>query len=109
MKSPFINHLITKIIEGKSEVALSSSAAKATLSKLEEVAEAIRTSQGEDAKQSVLSYIEVKRALEQCIDFVDNKSTQVTDEDHTIYYDFIYSNLTKAEAIIDSELTHLGL
>ena len=109
MKSPFIDHLITNIIEGKHEKALSASAAKATLNKLDEVAETIASSQGEDFKQSVLSYAEVKRALEQCIDFVENRSTVITDQDHTIYYDFIMTNLKKAESTIDSELSHLGL
>jgi len=90
VKSPFINHLITKIMEGKNEKDLSARAAKATLTKLNEVAEVIASSQGEESKQSVLSYASVKRALEQCIDFVENSSTQITDEDHYIKITFKY-------------------
>jgi hypothetical protein len=109
MKKPFITHLFTKIIEGQNEKALSASAAKATLEHIESVGEQIRESQGEGARQSVLNFNEVKRALEQCIDFSENSKSTVTEEDHTIYYDFLHAKLTYAEKVINSELSELGL
>jgi len=109
MNKPFINHLFTKIIEGKNEKVLSASAAKATLQHVEHVGEKIREFQGNDVRQSVLNYIEVKRALEQCIDFVENPNTTVSEVDHTIYYDFLHAKLIQAEEVINNELSELRL
>lgn len=105
MKKPFVEHLFTKIIEGKHEKSLSSSAARAVLEHVEGVGEAIRQAQGEEVRQNVLGYREVTRALEQCLDYIENPNTTVTDADNAIYYGYAYNRLREAEEIIDNELS----
>ncbi|MCG9964015.1 hypothetical protein [Shewanella cutis] len=111
MKTKLFDQMCKKIIEGKHDTVLSAAGAKATLKNVENIAETIRAQFGQDMVESVLSYKEVKRALEQCIDYVENSKTSVTDEDHTIYYDFIASKLARAEDLIetDEELKELNL
>lgn len=105
MKNKFVDHLFSKISEGRYEKALSAQAARAKLEQLEEVGEKIRQSQGEDVRQNVLGYKEVKRALEQCLDFIENSSSTVTDTDFSIYVSFATTKLREAESIIDAELS----
>ena len=109
MKKPFVDHLFSKIVEGRYEKALSSAAVKAKLTQLEEVAEKIRSSNGSDAVQNVLGYREVKRALEQCLDFITNPSSMVGDADFSICNEYVAVRLKEAEVIIDSELDELML
>lgn len=109
MKNKFVDHLFSKIGEGRYEKALSASAAKSKLEQLEEIGEKIRQSEGDDVCQNVLGYKEVKRALEQCIDFIENKSSSVTDTDFNIYVSFAETRLIEAESIIDEELSDYGL
>jgi len=108
MNNTFINHSFKKIIEGRHSSALSASGAKSVLEHVESVANELRSSQGDEAVQNILGYKEVKRALEQCIDFIENPNSLITDTDHTIYYDFLSDRLEKAEKIIDSELPEFG-
>ena len=109
MKSVFIDHLFSKIVEGTYEKALSSAAAKEKLNQLEQVREKILGSYGEDAVQNVLGYREVKRSLQQCLDFIENSETTVTGADFSIYLDYSERRLKEAEEIIDVELGELGL
>ncbi|EGR0666562.1 hypothetical protein E2J97_14970 [Vibrio cholerae] len=109
MKKPFIDHLFSKIVEGRYEKALSSAAVKAKLEQLENVSEKIGSMYGNDAIQNVLGYREVKRCLEQCLDFIQNSSSEIEDVDFTIYLDFARFRLEEGERIIDSELSDLGL
>jgi len=108
MKSPFVTDLFSKIIEGEYEKSLSAGAARSALEHLESVGESIRQSQGDDVRENVLGYREVKRCLEQCLDFIENPSSVVTNIDHAIYYGYAATRLKKAEEIIDSELPDFG-
>lgn len=108
MENKFVDHLFSKIIEGRHEKSLSAAAAKSKLEQLESVAEQIRTNSGSDAVQNVLGYCEVKRALEQCHRYIIGEAS-ITDTDFSIYYSFAADRLREAEAIIDNELSHLGL
>jgi hypothetical protein len=108
MKKNFVNHLFTKIIEGRNEPTLSISAIKATIEHVESVAETIRLQDGEEVVQNVLGYKEVNRALNQLLDYCNNSSSVVSDEDHTIYYDFLHTRLLKAQSIIDSDMQDYG-
>lgn len=103
MRNKFINQVFYKIIEGKYDPISSAAGAVSTLKRVEDVAEKIQASFGKEAVQNVLSYKEVKHALNQCIDYIQNLNTKVTDVDHTIYYDFIHAKLEKAEKIIDED------
>lgn len=105
----FIDHLFSKIVEGRYEKTLSTAAVKAKLEQLENVSEKIRSVYGDDAVQNVLGYREVKRSLEQCLDFIQNSSSKVEDVDFIIYLDFSRFKLKEGERIIDSELADLGL
>lgn len=109
MKNLFIDHLFSKIIEGRYEKALSTAAVKAKLDQLENVSEKIRSVYGDDAVQNVLGYREVKRCLEKCLDFIQNSTSEVEDVDFTIYLDYSRFRLEEGERIIDSELAVLGL
>ena len=109
MKTPFIDHLFSKIVEGRYEKALATAAVKAKLDQLENISEKIGSMYGDDAVQNVLGYREVKRCLEQCLDFIQNSSSDVEDVDFTIYLDFARFRLKEGERIIESELADLGL
>lgn len=109
MKKPFIEHSFSKMIEGKFQPQLAAGIAGAVLKHLDEVKEKIGETHGDDAVENVLNYREVKRALEQIIDYCSNASSAVTDEDHSIYYEYAYNRLEKAENIIDKELSDLNL
>lgn len=109
MKNKFVDHLFSKIVEGRYEKALSSLAAQSKLEQLEEIGEKIRQSEGEEVCQNVLGYREVKRALEQCLDHIENSSSSVTDTDFYIYLSFASERLKEAESIIDEELTDYDL
>lgn len=103
MYDPFITHLFKKIGEGKRKKESSLSAIEATRKRVESVAETISQRGGKDTIQNTLWYKEVIRALNQCQDYLENSNTQVTEEDHTIYYTFLHNRLSEAERIIDSE------
>ena len=109
MKNKFIDHLFSKIIEGRSEKSLSAAAAKSKLEQLENVAEQIDRHSGQEAVQNVLWYTEVKRALEQCHDYIVNSQSPITCTDFSIYYSFAADRLRQAEGLIDEELSELGL
>ncbi|GHZ50338.1 hypothetical protein VCSRO8_3389 [Vibrio cholerae] len=109
MKNVFIDHLFSKIVEGRYEKALSVAATKAKLEQLEDVRNAIQSTSGEEAVQNVLGYREVKRSLEQCLEFIENPHSPVTDADFVIYLGYAETRLKEAEKIIDSELSELGL
>ena len=108
MNNSFVNQFFTKIIEGRSEPELSIAAINAILEHVERVAETIRIQDGQEAVQNVLGYREVTRALNQLLDYCNNPSSEVNDEDHAIYYDFLHARLLKAESIIDDELQEYG-
>jgi hypothetical protein len=108
MENNFVDHVFSKIIEGKDQPELSLTSARSKLQQVKEVAEKIRLSQGGDAVQNILGYKEVERALLQCIDFVDNPESQVTEADFYIYESYAKSRLKKAEEVIDSELQGYG-
>lgn len=76
---------------------------------MDEVGETIRLHSGTESRENVLGYRLVKRALNQCLDYIENPSSTVTDEDYAIYYDFSAARLKIAEEIIDEELPELGL
>jgi hypothetical protein len=109
MKSPFVDHSWTKIVEGKFEPELVKVCVDSKIKQLDEVAEIIRSNNGSDAVENVLEYKFVLRALEQCRDYVTNSSSAVTSEDHYIYYCYATNQLKEAERIIDDELSHLDL
>lgn len=109
MKKVFIDHLFSKIVEGRYEKALSAAATKAKLAQLEDVRNAIQSTYGEEAVQNVLWYREVKRSLEQCLEFIENPHSLVIDADFVIYLGYAETQLKKAERIIDSELSELDL
>nr|WP_321401034.1 hypothetical protein [uncultured Desulfobacter sp.] len=108
MKKPFIEHSFSKMIDGKFQPQLAAGMAEAVLKHLDEVKEKIDETHGDEAVENVLSYREVKRALDQIIDYCRNASSTVTDEDHGIYYEYAYNRLKKAEDIIDKELSDLN-
>ena len=109
MEKIFIDHLFSKIVEGRFEKTLSVAAVKAKLSQLEDVGNKIRASNGDEAVQNVLGYREVKRSLEQCLDFIENPNSHVEDSDFSIYLEYAENRLKEAETIIDSELRELSL
>ena len=109
MKTKLVDHLFTKIIDGRYEPSISTLAIQSTLDKIETIREVIRKSSGEDAVQNVLHYSEVKRALEQCLEYVNNPNTWLTYDDFSIYQSFAEYKLLEAEKIIDNELSELGL
>lgn len=109
MKKPFIGHVSSKIIEGRYEKALSLSAANSVLKHVEEVAEIIRQKNGSEAVENVLYYAPVKRCLLQCINYIEDETSAVNDEDFRIYYAYMTQHLKIAQTIIDTELHELGL
>lgn len=109
MTHSLVDHLFTKMIEGKKEPILAASAAEAALKRLDEVGEKIHEVSGEEGKNNILGYYEVKRALEQIKDYCINPNTTVSDEDHGIYYGFAYNKLKEAEKIITIELPDLNI
>jgi hypothetical protein len=109
MEKRFVDHLFSKIVEGRFEKALSAAAARAKLSQLEDVSNKIRTLNSDEAVQNVLGYREVKRSLEQCLDFIENSNSLVEDSDFSIYLEYAENRLKEAEVIIDSEQGELGL
>ncbi|MEZ8467291.1 hypothetical protein AB6D20_022140 [Vibrio splendidus] len=109
MKELFIDHLFSKIVEGRYEKTLATAAVKAKLAQLENVSGKIGSMYGDEAVQNVLGYREVKRCLEQCLDFIQNLSSEVEEVDFAIYLDFARFRLKEGERIIESELADLGL
>lgn len=109
MKTKFVDHMFTKIIDGRHEPSISTSAIESTLDKIETAREAILKSSGADAVQNVLHYSEVKRALEQCLEYINNLDTWLTYDDFAIYQNFAEDRLLEAEKIIDVELPELDL
>lgn len=109
MKNKFIDHLFSKIIEARYEKSLSATMAQSKLAQLESVAEKIRSDSGSQAVQDILGYNEVKRALEQCHNYIVGSSPSILDTDFYIYYNFAANRLLEAESIIDKEFSHLGL
>lgn len=109
MKEQFVDHLFSKIAEGRNEKALAARAVGAKIGQLEEWGERIREHSGEEARQHVLGYREVKRALEQCKDFIENSSSPVTEADFSIYVYFAKKRMLEAESIIDKEFPEFGL
>ncbi|QUM81687.1 hypothetical protein HWV01_16055 [Moritella sp. 5] len=109
MKTKFVDHLFSKIVEGRYETGQSIAAVNKTLKQLEEVKDIIQSSYGDEAVHNVLSYKVVKRALEQCLDFISNLESSVQETDFEIYYFYAESRLQEAEKIIDSNLGELKL
>ncbi|MDD1782960.1 hypothetical protein LRP49_17445 [Enterovibrio sp. ZSDZ35] len=109
MKDRFVDHHFTKIIEGRHEPSVSTLAITSTLKKIEIAREAILKSRDEDVVQNVLCYSEVKRALEQCLEYINNLDSWLTYDDFAIYQNFAEDRLLEAEKIIDQELPELGL
>lgn len=109
MKTKFVDHMFSKIIDGRHEPSMSTLAVKSTLDKIEIAKEAIFKSSGKDAVQNVLHYSEVKRALEQCLEYINNLDSWLTYDDFAIYQNFAEDRLLEAEKIIDDELPELGL
>ena len=105
MKKKFVDHMFTKIIEGRHETSMSTVAIESTLDKIENAREIILKSRGEDVVQNVLHYSEVKRALEQCLEYINNLDTWLTYDDFAIYQHFAEDRLLEAEKIIDDELS----
>ncbi|MCS6096197.1 hypothetical protein [Shewanella baltica] len=109
MKEAFVDHLFSKIVEGRFEKVLSSAAVKAKLKLLDNVSNTIQSNYGEEVAQNVLGYQEVRRSLEQCLDFIENQFSTVTKTDFSIYLYYAQIRLREAEEIIDSELSELNL
>jgi phosphate uptake regulator len=109
MRNPVVDHIFSKMIEGRHERALAAESAQNVLGRIEEIAETIRKDSGEEATQSILSYREVKHALERIADYCTDLDSSVTNEDHTIYYSFASDRLKEAQKFIDKELGHLDL
>lgn len=110
MKTPFIDHSFSKIIEGDYLKSLVMVVVTDKLKQLDKVAEAIQKDSGSDAIESILAYKTVRRALEQCHAFICNGSTDdLTDDDYSIYYEHAYTKLKKAQDIIDATYSHLEL
>ena len=106
MNKPFLDHSWSKIFE---KDALSKVVLDSKLKQLDEVAETLKKNSGAEAIENVLEYKLVKRALEQCRDYLAGSATSVTSEDYFIYADYAEHQLEEAQNIIDSELSHLGL
>lgn len=109
IKTKFVDHGFTKIIEGRYERSIATLGVKSTLDKVEIAREAILKFSGEDAVQNVLHYSEVKCTLEQCLEYINNPDSWLTYDNFAIYRDFAYAKLLEAEKIIDDELPELGL
>lgn len=106
MKSPFIDHSWSKIVERD---AVARVMIEAKIKQLDAVAEVVRKDSGSDTVENVLSYRLVKRALEQCLGHLLGTAPSVTTDDYYIYSDYAEHQIIEAQRIIDSELSHLGL
>ncbi len=108
MKKPFIDHSWSKIVD-KGDFAKIVLAQKLKL--LEEVAGTIGGCSDADADsvENVLAYQQVRRALEQCLAYLEGRADAVTETDYFIYWHYADYRLRDAERIIDDELSDLGL
>ncbi|CAA0079592.1 Uncharacterised protein [BD1-7 clade bacterium] len=109
MNKAFLDHSFNKIVEISHDPQFARVFVEGKLRQLEEVAEVIRSSEGEDSPENVLNYRLTHRAFSQCLDYINNPSSVVTETDYYIYYSFLATALQKAEQIIDDELAHLEL
>ncbi len=109
MKKSIINYSFTKMLEGKLSPVVSAMAARTALEDFETLKESILSSQGEDAVISVLNYPKIKRCLQQCLVYLEDPNSKITDDDYFIYYDYAYTHLKVVENTIDTELSSLGL
>ncbi|MDP3842804.1 MAG: hypothetical protein Q8Q81_09430 [Oxalobacteraceae bacterium] len=109
MLNPFIDHSFKKIGDYSASRDFAASSAKQTLKQLDAVLEKFRSSGHGEEGENLLEYRTVKRALEQCLRHIEAPNQDVTIEDHTIYFQFAYDTLQKAEEVIDADYFELGL
>lgn len=97
MKKIFIDANFNKIAEGRDKKITSAWVTKAKLEQLEEIRKAIQSTRSEEAVQNILSYREVKRSLEQCLEFIENSHSSVTNADFVIYLSYAETQLKEAD------------
>lgn len=109
MKNKIYDHSWEKILEAEFEPELAKHMITLKMEQLSEVAEKIRQHAGDDAVENVLDLIHVRRALYQCLEYLDDTDSNFTQEDYYIYYEFASTRVQEAELIIDRDLPELGL
>lgn len=105
MKKPLVDHLWTKIAERGS---LAESAIQQKLDELTDIETAIRTQDGAEAVRNVLGNGTIRRALERCRDY-HNGSSDVSELDLSIFFNYATATAKDSERIIDAELSYLNL
>lgn len=91
-----ITHSFSKILEGRSQQSLALTTAQAALEQLTNNFEEVKKSKGEDAAKTILEYPYARRALSQCIEYLQGNKG-ISDEDFYVYYQFSCFTLKKAE------------
>ncbi|WP_087019740.1 hypothetical protein [Thaumasiovibrio subtropicus] len=109
MKRPFIDELFASIDLAREQVVLASGAVKVKLVQLERSYSVLTDHLGDLEANQVLSYSEVKAALEQCLDYIVNPFSVVKKNDFIAYLCYCHLALRRAEEAIDSRYGELGL
>jgi len=104
MSVKLVDHSWTKIIE-RDKFAKATLAAK--IKQIEEIEEAIRAVEGEEAARNVLHNGLIKHALTRCLENLQGSSS-VTEQDYWVCYEFATNAAKDAERVIDEELSHIG-
>ena len=107
MKIIFIDQIFSLIVYGQDEKSLSAMAIKQKLQQLDDVFNFIDNAYYE--AEHILGYKEVKRALEQCLLFIEEPLSSVTNEDFIIYLSYAKTRLREAEKTIAEELNEFNL
>ncbi|MBY3790647.1 hypothetical protein GLP30_18865 [Photobacterium phosphoreum] len=107
MEIIFIDQVFSQIVYGQYEKDLSAMATKQKLQQLDDVFNYINDAYYE--AENILGYKEVKRALEQCLLFIEEPLASVTNEDFIIYLSYAKTRLREAEKTIAEELNEFNL
>ncbi|MGN7442209.1 hypothetical protein [Pseudomonas lactis] len=99
MSVKLVDHSWTKIIERD---AFAKVALRGKIEEVEQLAEAIRSKDGEEAARNVLNDGLIVHALKRCQENLDG-STSVTEQDFWVCYEFATTEARKAEKILNED------
>lgn len=97
MKSTFNDHSFHKILQHYNESTLASRLITLKINELEDINDTLQKDFGEEYTHNILSYKEVKRALEQCYNFINNLDSSLSSTDFFIYYEYLATKFTKID------------
>ncbi|MFK0087568.1 hypothetical protein ACIQUS_09735 [Pseudomonas sp. NPDC090755] len=104
MKTLIVDHAWNTIIARDAAAKL---ALAGKIQQIEDIEAAIRAVDGEEAARAVLNDGLIKHALTRCLEHLQG-SASVTEKDFRVCYAFATTAASKAEQVIDEELSHIG-